>query len=374
MNRSRSTMSGNSAHYEVIEELEELPGEELVELYNASEIAYKYVMLENKFLLLYIEKNDPILYPMTIKRMELLDQKAKDSTKPRDSTESGSTDGRSSQLSANTARSFIRHSMIGSGSLSVAGSTVSGNTKSIGTSELRFRKKVLTHFMKTEMLLEIMEGSQKAYNSFKKSSNGILETYRAETEEAKIYIGEGQISLDTFEQTVVVEGLDRISQRIPAEKWLKYMNNWTRQGQFIVQKLLLHKNNEAITLRKLKSVLKERQLLAENIHAVDFDQLTIENKNLKTKIDQRSKFVKELKKLNGWANVILSNSRYFLQSQFNDISQFKFLKEQSENRRENIDKESVKVQGEIEDAKKKYEECKTSRCQIQWSTWQRNQI
>lgn len=79
----------------------------------------------------------------------------------------------------------------------------------------------------------------------------------------------------------------------------RYMNEWIKLAQFITQKLILHINNEAMTFKKVRLALGTRKQLAQNIHAVDFDQLNIQNKNLLAKIDFKTKHVKELKKLNG---------------------------------------------------------------------------
>ncbi|XP_049817054.1 coiled-coil domain-containing protein 113 isoform X2 [Aethina tumida] len=181
---------------------------------------------------------------------------------------------------------------------------------------------------------------------------------RAEYEESKLNMAELLDAYNLFEQAVVIDGVDPLTQRIPAEKFLKYMNEWIKLAQFITQKLILHINNEAMTFKKVRLALGTRKQLAQNIHAVDFDQLNIQNKNLLAKIDFKTKHVKELKKLNGWANVILHSQRHWLQSQISDMSSIKQLINEGNTRIEQLEKEAEVVEEEIEQAKQNYQKYK----------------
>lgn len=76
-------------------------------------------------------------------------------------------------------------------------------------------------FFKTEIVISLMEDSQRAFQRYKKESTKTLFNHRAEYEESKLNMAELLDAYNLFEQAVVIDGVDPLTQRIPAEKFLK---------------------------------------------------------------------------------------------------------------------------------------------------------
>lgn len=66
-----------------------------------------------------------------------------------------------------------------------------------------------------------MEELQKNLNKFYKDSHKRKCILKAELEEVGIEIAETLEASNQFEQTVVIEGVDPLTQRIPAEKFIR---------------------------------------------------------------------------------------------------------------------------------------------------------
>lgn len=65
------------------------------------------------------------------------------------------------------------------------------------------------------------EEIQTALEKFVKKSHRIKWNFKAEIEEYGIRDDELHESRDIFEQTIVTEGVDKLTQRIPAEKFIR---------------------------------------------------------------------------------------------------------------------------------------------------------
>lgn len=75
-------------------------------------------------------------------------------------------------------------------------------------------------------------------------------TLKAQTEEIDIRTVETREAREQFEKTVVIEGVDPITQRIPAEKFIHYMEEWLKNVASAIDKLRLRTGlfNEAIKI------------------------------------------------------------------------------------------------------------------------------
>lgn len=72
------------------------------------------------------------------------------------------------------------------------------------------------------MLMMLMEESQSVFEKFRKETVQALEKFKARDEEAEITYGELKEAWDIFEYSVIQQGYDQLSQRIPAEKFIRY--------------------------------------------------------------------------------------------------------------------------------------------------------
>ncbi|XP_019866749.2 uncharacterized protein LOC109595768 [Aethina tumida] len=290
--------------------------EECIKYVKDAENACMYLKVENEFYVQYIAKMDPSSLPIV--QHYLQNVFVKQSSEEQHSSRNSLVDKRVSSV-------------------------------------IKTQKKVLGSFVKNEMLMMLMEESQSVFEKFRKETVQALEKFKARDEEAEITYGELKEAWDIFEYSVIQQGYDQLSQRIPAEKFIRFMDEIQRISAGIKQKLLLYTNSERVAHSKLQIVYAQKILLSENIHAVDFDKLSIENKNLSKRIDEMFKHTMELKKLNGWASVVITVYKNDLQIQGKDCVAIMDVITQIESRLKNLEEESNELLEEINKAKGDYD-------------------
>lgn len=121
----------------------------------------------------------------------------------------------------------------------------------------------------------------------------------AELEEIKLSSSEREDALEMFEYDVVVSGLDPISQKIAAEKFVKFMSDWMRSAQLCIDKMRLHLATAKQKFKKICVYLEQKKELGENIRTVDFEKIIIENQHFVKKIELKNLNLVELKKMSG---------------------------------------------------------------------------
>ncbi|CAG9763739.1 unnamed protein product [Ceutorhynchus assimilis] len=211
---------------------------------------------------------------------------------------------------------------------------------------------------KTEMLLRAMEESHIALESFLKKCHATKRNLKAELEEFSIREAEIKEATEIFEYSVVTQGIDKLTQRIPAEKFIRYMEEWLKSAQLQIEKLRLKIATLKVQYKKVSQQLIQRQELGENVHAVDFDQLEIENKHFLERINQKNVHLVELKKMNGKANLVLSNHKKFLQKQQDDCNKLKIQIREKNKLIERTEKECEAAERELQLEMDKYDHCR----------------
>nr|CAH7717660.1 unnamed protein product [Callosobruchus chinensis] len=133
---------------------------------------------------------------------------------------------------------------------------------------------------KSDMVLKATEVKHAALQKFLKRSHITRRNTLSELEEFRIREVDITLAQKIFEHRVILEGVDSLTQRIPAEKFLKYMHDWLRAASSDIEKLRLRTTHMKLQYKKACSVLEVRQELAKTLHAVDLDRLVIENRRL----------------------------------------------------------------------------------------------
>lgn len=77
------------------------------------------------------------------------------------------------------------------------------------------------------------------------------------------------------------------------------MEEWLRSANFTLEKLRLRTTTYYSQFYKLSNQLSQKEELGETLHAVDFEQLQIENQHFLKKIEEKNVHLLEQKKMNG---------------------------------------------------------------------------
>lgn len=316
--------------------LDKLNDQQLINLVNDKEIELRHLTIENQLLTNFLMSNDPsqlegleTIISFALKK--LLDKKE-------------SAFGKLPipcpdfmRSSSSSARRSIRID-----SFSSLSSIFEGRGPKVNLSQ------------RSDMVLKAMEELQSKLEVFLKKTHRIKRNLKAELEEYSVREKDIKESVDSFEFNILVQGVDPLTQRIPAEKFLRWMEEWLKSAQLNIEKLRLRTASLKIQYKKVSATLLQRQELGENVHAVDFDQIEIENKHFAEKIDLKNIQLVELKRMSGGASLVLTNNKKWLrklQDQYNDLKAALAEKEKM------IDETGLqcdKIEAEMEAAKEKY--------------------
>lgn len=111
---------------------------------------------------------------------------------------------------------------------------------------------------------------------------------------------------EAFEQEVVIEGVDTMTKRIPAEIWIRFLTEQGRKIDRQVDKLRIRMSTANIQHRKLRDDIKHKKDMAERLVPVDFEVTSIAISSAQKTVDMKNMHVVALKALTGEANLNLT--------------------------------------------------------------------
>ncbi|XP_061726912.1 uncharacterized protein LOC133532313 [Cydia pomonella] len=129
---------------------------------------------------------------------------------------------------------------------------------------------------------------------------------KAQLEEIELRVVDIEKASAAFNQEVIVDGWDKLAQRIPAEIWIRYMTEWMKICDSQIGKLRLRTSTLNTQYAKFKGQIKVKAELNDRLRPVDFDKIKIENQEALATIERKTKQLEELKKMTGDANLNLT--------------------------------------------------------------------
>lgn len=152
---------------------------------------------------------------------------------------------------------------------------------------------------KTDLVLREVEDLDKNLAKFTLKMKLKKNFLKAELEEIGVRQSEVSDWIKTFENIVVIEGLEEITGRIPGEKFLKYMYDWLKTQQFHVEKMRLRLATTKDKHNKTRMIFAQKEEVGETLREVDFEKIMIENQTYIEQVEQKNVHLIELKKMAG---------------------------------------------------------------------------
>ncbi|XP_078053789.1 cilia- and flagella-associated protein 263-like [Augochlora pura] len=132
---------------------------------------------------------------------------------------------------------------------------------------------------------------------------------RAEIEELEIRMSEVQEAKEEFEENVVIGGVDPITGKIPAEKVVRFIDEWLKSANTIIERLRLRSATHRMLIKKTRHQLAQTEQLGEALRAVDFQQLNIQNKDYVRMIEEKTMYVLDMKRIAGHYHLKLTQRK-----------------------------------------------------------------
>jgi hypothetical protein len=134
----------------------------------------------------------------------------------------------------------------------------------------------------------------------------IVDNYKAEMEEVEIRMVEIKKEMYEFKRDIEIQALDKRTGKVMAERVVRYFEDKIRAKETMIEKIRLKNVTLKVQKNKLHAQLKQKEEMGEVLHAIDFDQLQIENKQYLQKIEERNQELLKLKMTSGNTMQILS--------------------------------------------------------------------
>ncbi|XP_063631535.1 uncharacterized protein LOC134802768 [Cydia splendana] len=326
---SRSIISHKG--FNCMNDAEEMTDADLIKAVNELKQQIKITNLENDILERTIMRLDPSLMSNIQQAIEYASKLASSSTIGGSFMRSQTSrfDFSPSKILSSPSRASTRRV---ESSAKIGGTTVFG----AGT---RINVMARLELVSTEM--EIL--MQKLVNARKKASKQHA-MLKAQLEEIELRVADIEKASAAFNQEVIVDGWDKLAQRIPAEIWIRYMTEWMKICDSQIGKLRLRTSTLNTQFAKFKGQIKIKAELNDKLRPVDFDKIKIENQEAVATIEQKTKQLEELKKMTGDANLNLTVHKKAMWEQNSYLVKIVDTIKTKERQTKAIDKERENIQ------------------------------
>jgi len=129
----------------------------------------------------------------------------------------------------------------------------------------------------------------------KEESEKTLDHFKAIMEETDMRLSEMKKESYEFERDILKGSVNHRTNKVIAEKCLRYFDDKLRARDTLIEKLRLKNSTLKVQKKKLMLQLKQKEEMGEVLHEVDFNQLKIENQQYLEKIDERNQDLLRLK-------------------------------------------------------------------------------
>lgn len=188
---------------------------------------------------------------------------------------------------------------------------------------------------------------------------------KAKLEEVGLKETEIERANEMFRQEVLVDGWDKIAQRIPAEIWIRFMTEWVKISDSQIGKLRLRTSTLNTQYSKLKGQIKVKAELSESLRPVDFEKLQIENGESLKLIDHKFQQLGELKKMTGDANLNLTIHKKAMMEQNSYLNKVLSTIQNKEHMTVQLDKEREFIQVQVDVLSQRLNEIRKVRLKYQ---------
>lgn len=172
----------------------------------------------------------------------------------------------------------------------------------------------LTPEQKSEIATRELEELRDEIEKQKEEWSKIMDNLKAEMEEIEIRVAEIKKASYEYRRDIVTQAVNPRTGKVIAERILRYYDDKIKSKDAVIEKVRLKNATLKVQKNKLHLQLKQKEEMGEVLHAIDFDQLQIENKQYLTKIEERNAELMKLKMTAGNTVQILNYYKQKLQS------------------------------------------------------------
>eukprot|EP01050_Picozoa_sp_SAG11_P018906 SAG11_NODE_2930_length_2830_cov_3.756866_1_plen_346_part_00 len=205
---------------------------------------------------------------------------------------------------------------------------------------------------KTEIAQQEVEELKEEIERTKDESEKLQDRLRAVMEECDMRIAQVTKDLFEFRREVIIGGENPRTNKVVAEKVVRYFEEKLRSKESTIEKLKLKNTALKNQIQKLDKQLGEKEDMGDVLHVIDFDQLKIENQQYIEKIKERNKELAMLKQTASKTVQVLNSLKGKLNSLTSQSTALDSQTAEKEAALAQIKEEIRQVQAEKEQAEK----------------------
>ncbi|KAJ8704465.1 hypothetical protein PYW07_011653 [Mythimna separata] len=214
---------------------------------------------------------------------------------------------------------------------------------------------------KLELVHAVTEKEEKDLQNYKKFAKKQHDYLDAQLEEIEIRTNDIEKWTETFEEEVIIEGVEEMTRRIPAETWIRFLAEQGKKIDRQIDKLRIRLSTTNVHHRKLRDAIKIKKDLASRIVPVDFEVKAIEIKAALEKIDETNTQLMELKATTGDANLNLTRYKYELMHITNYLQKVIKLKDVRERQTVKMEAETAVLAAQVVSLEQRLDKIKKTR-------------
>uniref|UniRef100_A0A2H1WHX7 Cilia- and flagella-associated protein 263 n=1 Tax=Spodoptera frugiperda TaxID=7108 RepID=A0A2H1WHX7_SPOFR len=212
-----------------------------------------------------------------------------------------------------------------------------------------------------ELLSIAIQHVEKNIHEWKKKCKTKTALFNAQLEACELWIIDTEKSAQSFNEEVIVKGYDRLTQRIPAEVWIRFMIEWSKSTDKKLDKLRLKNSTLNTQYKKIKATIGAKRELSKNLTPVDFDKKRIQNQEAEKLLEIKKVQLYELKAMAGDANLNVTIHKNAVTFVNKYLTKLENLKVQRTRQTVQIEKESKEIELQVNHLEQKVEELKKLR-------------
>ncbi|XP_066589267.1 cilia- and flagella-associated protein 263 [Prorops nasuta] len=211
----------------------------------------------------------------------------------------------------------------------------SGNSESQRIANRPAAAMMLPLTQRMEMLDSEIQEMEKQLQVLTENINAKKAVLEARKDEIEIRAKETFSAIDEFEKKLIQKGFDQLTGKVPAEKFLKFVNDRIKSTDIMIEQLKLRTVTVKSKIKKTQYHLLQKELLGEDLRPVDFQVFLVENQHFAKEHELKNKHFLRAKACA--AKLDIGASAY--KRRLNDIvDKFSFIKKQIALKEQQIDR------------------------------------
>nr|CAD7405308.1 unnamed protein product [Timema cristinae] len=198
---------------------------------------------------------------------------------------------------------------------------------------------------KMGMVLREIEDTRTALEQYRRRNANSMAVLRAQIESHREGLEEVHDTEGHFEASVVKTHHSK--DKITAEKFIKFMDDWLKAANSAMEKLRLRTSSLRQQYQNIRQRMAYRSEMGESLTLIDIEQIEIANNECVTKLSQKNNQLLQLRGIAGQCNIKVNSQKKALQHQLESLEVLGRQLKSKEVQRDGLAQDKINVQQEL---------------------------